>query len=64
MTGCPICLKSTENAGFTSATVIDVGTIRGRSWAAIEQNAAWGAGLYGCAPVRVLETIRYAVFRS
>jgi hypothetical protein len=43
------------------ATVIDVGVIKDRGWAAIEQNGAWGAGLYGCDPDLVLEVLRYAV---
>ena len=42
------------------ATVVDVGLIEGRGWACIEQNGAWGAGIYGCDPVRVLEVVRHA----
>jgi ATP-grasp domain, R2K clade family 2 len=42
------------------ATVLDVGVIEGRGWAVVEQNAAWGAGIYGCNPVEVLEVLRYA----
>ncbi|MEP0802688.1 hypothetical protein NDI37_21395 [Funiculus sociatus GB2-A5] len=40
---------------------MDVGVIQGRGWAVVEQNAAWGAGLYGCDPIEVLEVLRYAV---
>ncbi len=40
--------------------VIDVGVIRGRGWAVVEQNCAWGAGIYGCDPVVVLEVLRHA----
>ncbi|AFY95902.1 ATP-grasp domain-containing protein [Chamaesiphon minutus] len=40
--------------------VLDVGVICDRGWAVVEQNAAWGAGLYGCDPVRVLEVLKYA----
>jgi len=40
--------------------VIDAGVIPGRGWAAVEQNSAWGAGLYGCDPERVLEVLRFA----
>jgi ATP-grasp domain, R2K clade family 2 len=29
-------------------TVIDIGRIRDRRGAIVEQNAAWGSGLYGC----------------
>lgn len=52
---------SDERVQIPSATVIDVGVIRGRGWAVIEQNAAWGAGLYGCDPAQALEVLRYAV---
>lgn len=43
------------------AIVIDVGVIKGRGWAAIETNGAWGAGLYGCDPGLVLEVLQSAV---
>jgi hypothetical protein len=43
------------------AAVLDVGVIAGRGWACVEQNAAWGAGIYGCDPRSVLEVIRHAV---
>jgi hypothetical protein len=42
------------------AAVLDVGVIRGRGWAVIEQNAAWGSGIYGCDPAEVLEVLRHA----
>lgn len=42
------------------ATVVDIGLIEGRGWACVEQNAAWGAGVYGCDPVAALGVIRYA----
>ena len=42
------------------ATVIDVGQIAGRGWACVEQNAAWGAGLYGCQPAAVLRVVEHA----
>jgi ATP-grasp domain, R2K clade family 2 len=42
------------------AAVVDVGVIARRGWAVVEQNAAWGSGIYGCDPVRVLEVLRYA----
>jgi hypothetical protein len=42
------------------ATVIDIGTIVGRGWAIVEQNSAWGAGIYGCDPGAVLEVLRHA----
>lgn len=37
--------------------VVDVGFIAGRGWAVIEFNAAWGAGLNGCAPEKVVAAI-------
>lgn len=40
--------------------VIDVGVIEGRGWAVVEQNCAWGAGIYGCDPAAVLEVLRHA----
>lgn len=39
------------------AVVIDVGFIVGRGWAVIEFNAAWGAGLNGCDPAKVLPAV-------
>lgn len=46
------------------ACVIDVGYIEGRGWACVEQNAAWGAGLYACDADQALETIRHASVRD
>jgi hypothetical protein len=40
--------------------VLDVGLVSGRGWAVIEFNAAWGAGLNGCDPDRVLPAIAAA----
>jgi len=40
--------------------VIDLGLIRGRSWAVVEFNAAWGAGLNGCKAELVLPAIAAA----
>lgn len=57
-------LLSDERVEILEATVIDVGVIKGRGWAVVEQNAAWGAGLYGCDPIEVLEVLRYAVVRA
>ena len=53
-----------ERVEIPRSIVIDVGIIRGRGWAVIEHNAAWGSGLYGCDPVRVLEVLRYAVVKA
>jgi ATP-grasp domain, R2K clade family 2 len=46
------------------AAVVDVGVIARRGWAVVEQNAAWGSGIYGCDPLRVLEVLRYAAVTS
>lgn len=42
------------------ALVVDVGLIPERGWAVVEFNAAWGAGLNGCDPARVLPAIARA----
>ncbi|WP_187363092.1 hypothetical protein [Massilia aquatica] len=43
-----------------AATVVDAGAIASLGWACVEQNAAWGAGLYGCNPARVLAVLQRA----
>jgi hypothetical protein len=53
-----------ERVELPRATVIDVGIIPGRGWAVVEQNAAWGSGLYGCDPERVLDVIRHAAVQA
>lgn len=45
---------------FPPAGVLDVGRLQG-SWAVIEANPAWGAGLYGCAPTQALQAIARSV---
>jgi hypothetical protein len=52
-----------ERVRIPRASVLDVGRIAGRGWAVVEQNAAWGSGLYGCDPVRVLEVLEHASVR-
>jgi len=42
------------------ATVVDAGIIKSKGWAVVEQNAAWGSGIYGCDPEKVLQVLRYA----
>lgn len=42
------------------ACVVDVGMLVGGAWACVEQNAAWGAGIYGSDPVKVLKVLRHA----
>jgi len=53
-------LLADSRVDLPNATVVDVGTIAGKGWACVEQNAAWGAGIYGCDPTAVLEVIRHA----
>ncbi len=53
-------LLADERIDLPKASVVDVGLISGRGWACVEQNAAWGAGIYGCNPIAVLEVIRHA----
>jgi hypothetical protein len=45
------------------AVVVDVGRLRGGRWAVIEANSAWGAGIYGCDPDRVLDVVRRGLVR-
>ena len=43
-----------------SPVVVDVGFIRNSGWTIIEFNAAWGAGLNGCDPEKVVPAIANA----
>lgn len=43
-----------------TATVIDIGIVEGFGWAVVEANAAWGSGIYGCDPHRVLSVVKSA----
>lgn len=42
------------------AFVMDVGLIADRGWAVLEANPAWGSGIYGCDPARVLGVVARA----
>ncbi|MFZ6643518.1 ATP-grasp domain-containing protein [Undibacterium sp. TC4M20W] len=53
-------LLADERVDLPDACVIDAGMLAGGAWACVEQNAAWGAGIYGCDPARVLEVLRHA----
>jgi hypothetical protein len=46
------------------AFVLDVGIIKGRGWAVVEPNECWGAGIYGCAPSKVLEVLLAALVQK
>jgi hypothetical protein len=53
-------LLDDTNVELPGAAVIDVGIIDGRGWAVVEQNAPWGAGIYGCDPECVLDVIAHS----
>lgn len=53
-------LLADPRVSLPHATVLDVGTLTDGRWACVEQNAAWGAGIYGCDPERVLPVVRAA----
>jgi ATP-grasp domain, R2K clade family 2 len=56
-------LLADPRVDMPDAVVIDVGTIGNGKWACVEQNAAWGAGIYGCSPGTVLDVLRHAAIR-
>jgi hypothetical protein len=56
---CETLLRDPE-VSVPEAVVVDVGMIRGRGWAVIEANAAWGSGVYGCDATKVLSVLRRA----
>lgn len=53
-----------SDVNLPKATVIDVGWIAEKGWAVVEQNAAWGAGIYACDPELCLAVIRHASWRA
>lgn len=53
-------LLADERVELPRACVIDAGLIEGRGWACVEQNAAWGAGLYACNPDAALDVLRHS----
>ncbi len=53
-------LLQDDSVDLPEACVLDCGPIRDRGWAAVELNAAWGAGLYDCDPAAALDVIRAA----
>lgn len=46
------------------AAVIDVGVICDRGWAVVELNSAWGSGIYGCDPEKVLQVLRHSAIST
>ena len=57
-------LLANQAVDLPRATVVDIGLIEGKGWGCVEQNAAWGAGIYGCDPAEVLEVLRHAAVRA
>lgn len=55
-----------ENDGIPlpPGIVLDIGKIRGRGWAVVEANPAWGSGIYGNDPVKVLNTLQAACVKA
>ncbi len=53
-----------SRVALAESAVIDVGLIANAGWAVIEQNAAWGAGIYGCDPEQVLSVLQHACPRA
>ena len=43
---------------------LDVGHIANKGWAVVEANAAWGSGIYGCDPARILPVLQRAVVNA
>jgi hypothetical protein len=56
-------LLSDEDVPLPPTIVVDIGKVPGRGWAVIEANSAWGAGIYGCDPGRVLDVLARACVR-
>jgi hypothetical protein len=54
-------LLADPQVAIPPAFVLDVGIIAGLGWTVVEANSAWGAGIYGCDPSRVLDVLRRAV---
>ncbi len=49
-----------RNDALPVTCVLDIGFVRDRGWVVVEANAAWGAGLNGCDPDKVLGCIAHA----
>lgn len=60
---CVHALLADPAVALAPALVVDVGRIRGRGWAVVEANPAYGSGLYGCDPTAALTVIARACQR-
>jgi len=49
---------------FPPSVALDVGKITDRGWAVVEVNAAWGSGIYGCDPLRILPVLQRACLKQ
>lgn len=47
-----------QSVSMPPAFVLDIGKIAKRSWAVIEANPAWAAGIYGCDPIAILPVLQ------
>lgn len=56
-------VSADSDVRLPNAIALDVGKIRGRGWAVVEANGAWGAGIYGCDAEHVLDVIQRAVVK-
>ncbi|WP_395737581.1 ATP-grasp domain-containing protein [Prosthecobacter sp.] len=54
-------ILSDTTVALPPACTLDVGRTHQGTWAVIEANPCWGAGLYGCNPSRVLRTIQATI---
>lgn len=52
-----------SRVAFPPGCTLDVGKTSEGIWAVIESNPSWGAGLYGCDPLAVMQAIQVAVKR-
>ncbi|MEM9955808.1 MAG: ATP-grasp domain-containing protein [Chloroflexota bacterium] len=57
-------LLQDKSVKIPRAVVIDVGKIKGKGWAVIEANPAYGSGIYGCDPLAVLQVINLATLHT
>jgi len=52
---------SDTSVALPPACTLDVGRLGNGTWAVIEANPCWGAGLYGCDPAAVLDALSAAM---
>jgi hypothetical protein len=53
-------LLSVADLDMPPAFALDIGMLADGNWAVVEANPCWGAGIYGCDPGHVLQTLRRA----